>query len=81
MGDDVCLNNGKTTRKEGRPAPSEVLLSPSAGRKGVFAAWTLLPGLEFRNRQTCFLFFFFSLLIVTAGSPQVRLPGSPSPDL
>uniref|UniRef100_A0A8C3CRK8 Small integral membrane protein 5 n=2 Tax=Neognathae TaxID=8825 RepID=A0A8C3CRK8_CAIMO len=26
-------------------------------------------------------FFFSSPLIVTAGSPEVRLPGSPSPDL
>jgi len=43
-------------KQQGRQAhPLRVQLSPSlgAGRKGVCAAWTLLPGLEFRNRHTC----------------------------
>lgn len=47
--DEVCLDNGKTSRKEERPSPSTRYTLLPAKRKGVDPAWTLLPGLEFRK--------------------------------
>lgn len=56
-GDEVCLDNGKTSRKEDRPSPSKRYTVLPAKRKGVYPAWTLLPGLEFR--KTHLLLYFF----------------------
>lgn len=56
-GDEVCLDNVKRSRKEGRPAPSKRCTLLPAKRKGVDPAWTLLPGLEFR--KTHLLLYFF----------------------
>lgn len=56
-GDEVCLDNGKTSRKGRRPCPSKRYTLLPAKRKGVYPAWTLLPGLVFR--KTHLLLYFF----------------------
>lgn len=45
-GDEVCLYNGKTSRKEDRPCSSKTGLAPGQ-KEGCVSSWTLLPGLEF----------------------------------
>lgn len=57
IGGEVCLDNGKTSRKAGRPSPSKRYTLLPAKRKGVYPASTLLPRLEFR--ETHLLLYFF----------------------
>lgn len=45
-GDEVCINNEKTSRKEDRPCSSKSGLAPGQ-KEGCVSSWTLLPGLEF----------------------------------